>query len=581
MRGKAFFSVLLAAVMTLQCATVSVVAADTIPETKDTAVETPAVVSAVFHLGGSAGDVALETAPGGTVTVPGEHILQSGMVLDGWRTGKYLGSVEFRPGEELTITEDAEFYPVWRTRETRKVTFVTETGSTVGTAREGAGVSTVPQAPKAPEGLRFLGWSNENGVIIRPESEPVWDNVTYTAVYAPDLTEEHAVYIQGYDDSTFRPGGTMTRAEAAVIIVRLMKQVPDAEPALTDVEEDAWYAQAAAVMTRLGALLTTGDGEFRPDEPITRAEFVYALARFFPVTAEEDRFADVPADYWARYAVNFAAEQGWLTGYEDGTFRPEASITRAEAVTVLNRVMARSGDEAAGEYHIARFPDLPVSHWAFTTVMEAATEHTANVTDDGETWTEYPEIRLAPGFHYEGGELMYVDPETGWYVADATVDGFQFDENGLYTSGNTELDGYVKAALAQITDASMSREEMLHAAFNYTRDSFTYLRRNYYQIGDTGWEMENALVMFQTGYGNCYCFASVFYYLSRQLGYDSTAISGVVGSNRSPHGWVEIDFNGVTNIFDPELEMAYRKKGVFIYDFYMMPYSRIPWAYVK
>ena len=73
----------------------------------------------------------------------------------------------------------------------------------------------------------------------------------------------------------------------------------------------------------------------------------------------------------------------------------------------------------------------------------------------------------------------------------------------------------------------------------------------------------------------------MFYYLSRQLGYDSTAYAGVVGSSRSPHGWVEIDFDGVTNIFDTELEMAYRKKGVYYYDFYMMSYDEVPWAYVR
>jgi len=86
--------------------------------------------------------------------------------------------------------------------------------------------------------------------------------------------------------------------------------------------------------------------------------------------------------------------------------------------------------------------------------------------------------------------------------------------------------------------------------------------------------------MFETRQGNCYCYASVFYYLARQLGYNDRPIAGVVGTRRSPHGWVEIDFGGVTYIFDTELEMAYRLKGAY-YNFFQMPYSAVPWPYVK
>ena len=87
--------------------------------------------------------------------------------------------------------------------------------------------------------------------------------------------------------------------------------------------------------------------------------------------------------------------------------------------------------------------------------------------------------------------------------------------------------------------------------------------------------------MLTTGRGNCYCYAGVFYYLARQLGYPAVPISGNVGTARSPHGWVEIDFDGVTYIYDTELEMAYRKKGIYYYDFYRMSYASIPWAYRK
>ena len=87
--------------------------------------------------------------------------------------------------------------------------------------------------------------------------------------------------------------------------------------------------------------------------------------------------------------------------------------------------------------------------------------------------------------------------------------------------------------------------------------------------------------MFQTGRGNCYCFASVFDLLSRRLGYDSEVISGDVGSHNSPHGWVEIVFDNTTYIFDPGLEMAYMKNGVPSYNLYFFSYDNVPWPYIK
>ena len=345
-------------------------------------------------------------------------------------------------------------------------------------------------------------------------------------------------------------------------------------------EPAAWYDGAVETFSRLGLLRPDEDGSLRPTEAITRAEFISMLGGFYPIYPAEARFFDLSREHPAYAETAFAVDMGWAGGYEDGTFRPDAPLTRAEAVTILSRALGRGGDAGIKTYRISRFIDLPVSHWAYAAVMEASTEHTHELDEGGaEHWLTWPELYLEPGFHYDGGELFYVSPETGWYVSDTVVNGFRFDADGRYTSGSAELDGYVKNALAQITAAGMTREEMLHAAYNYTRDGFTYLRRNYYNTGDTGWETENALVMFQTRYGNCYCYAAVFYFLARQLGYDATAISGTVGSNRAPHGWVEIDFDGVTNIFDTELEMSYRAKGVYHYDFYMMPYSRIPWAY--
>ncbi len=483
----------------------------------------------------------------------------------------------------------------------------------------------IPQA-ESHDGLRFVAWRDDSGAIAFPETQEIYSDVTFTAAFAPELRSEHVSCISGYDDGSFRPDAPLTRAEACAILLKLLPEdfqpamFPDpaassgdsagnpfeaeasdslmpcgnaqsetsdsgsfsteAEPEQDESSSEPWYAGAVSVMSRIGLLHTDENGALRPTEPITRAEFISMLAGFFPIYPARAEFSDLSPEHPAYAEIAFAADLGWAGGYDDGSFRPDAPLTRAESVTVLCRALGRNGDKAATDYHIRRFTDLPPSHWAFLAVMESAVPHTPELDENGnETWTEYPELRIEPGFHYDGGDLLYVSPETGWYVSDTSVNGFRFDTDGRYTSGSAELDGYVKYALSQTTLKDMTREEMLHAAYNYTRDSFTYLRRNYYETGDTGWEMGNALVMFQTRCGNCYSYAAVFYYLARQLGYQATAVSGKVGTNRSPHGWVEIDFDGVPNIFDPELEMSYRLKDVYYYDFYMMPYSRTPWPY--
>lgn len=479
----------------------------------------------------------------------------------------------------------------------------------------------IPQ-PEAPEGLRFVSWRDGSGAAAFPEMQAISSDTAFTAAFAPELSREHVSCISGYDDGSFRPDASLTRAEACAMLQKLLPEdfrlpaqdgaggaSPEAEtdaekPSEAEAEADVsyeantseantsseteadgsvpepWYAGAVSVMSRLGLLRPDENGGLRPDEPVTRAEFISMLAGFYPIYPAEAEFSDLSSEHPAYAEIAFAADLGWAGGYGDGSFRPDAPLTRAEAATVLCRALGRSGDEASGSYHIRRFTDLPASHWAFRAVMEISVPHTPESYENGgEVWTDYPELHPEPGFHYELGELSYVSPETGWYVSGTSVNGFCFDDDGRYTSGSAELDGYVKYALGQISREGMTREEILRAAYDYTRDGFAYLRRNYYETGDTGWEAENALLMFQTRLGNCYSYAAVFYFLARQLGYQATAVSGKVGTNRSPHGWVEIDFDGVTNIFDPELEMSYRAKGVYYYDFYMMPYSRAPWPY--
>lgn len=250
-----------------------------------------------------------------------------------------------------------------------------------------------------------------------------------------------------------------------------------------------------------------------------------------------------------------------------------------------NRIMvSRKRMTAAGALVMAVL--ILAGLWNFS-VQAAETVPFRRIIEASEAPAAGPEIipgQEEAGLFYGpmlvGGELYYVDAATQDVVRDEYRGTLYFGPDGKYTSGDEVLDAYVEAVLAALTTEGKTRAELLYDAYVYTRDSFSYLRRNYYEVGETGWEHDEALTMFGTGRGNCYCYASVFYYLARGLGYDAEIVSGLVGSRRSPHGWVEITVNGEPLIFDKELEMSYLKKNQK-YNFFAMSYDDVPWSYVK
>ncbi len=390
----------------------------------------------------------------------------------------------------------------------------------------------------------------------------------------------HSPYILPRADGTLGPGEIVTRAEAAVLFYSLLRPVQVTGVRIADVPENAYYAPAVYALTAAGAMDLT-NGEFRPDVPVTRAEFTAAAVRIRP-DAETFLFPcvflDVPAHHPYAMEIRVAAQRGWTYG-ADVNFRPESILTRAEAICILNRFAGRAPDTHYLErFDRSPFSDVASDHWAFYEIMEASIDHTHASTGVW-SFSDTTVLKEDPGFHFEGVDYYYVD-ENGQKVVDGYYGGLYFGSDGYFTSGDAELDGYVKEVIADIYAQGKTGEEALHAAYNYTRDSFSYLRRNYYDTGETGWENSEALTMFKTKRGNCYCYAAVFYSLARQLGYDAVAIAGKVNnSNPIPHGWVEIWDTDQYYMYDTELEMSYRKKGNYKYNFYHMAYNKTPWRY--
>ena len=183
---------------------------------------------------------------------------------------------------------------------------------------------------------------------------------------SPLQTDDHIVYINGSKDK-FRPFDGLKRSEAAKIIYSLQKAPPQAgENMFTDVPDNKWYTQCINALAALGIIQGYGH-EFRPENYITRAEFVTILFRLFPEEQGDMQFTDVPADYWAYDEIASAAAKGWIGGDPGGTFRPGDQIKRCEAVAVMNRVLGRKADKAkinaAGK--ILQYLDMPYSHWSY------------------------------------------------------------------------------------------------------------------------------------------------------------------------------------------------------------------------
>jgi alpha-L-arabinofuranosidase len=188
--------------------------------------------------------------------------------------------------------------------------------------------------------------------------------------------ETHKAYISGYPDGTFRADNTITRAEAATIIAKLggIDENEEYESNFSDVSSDAWYKNYVGFASEIGCINGYEDGTFKADRLITRAEFAAIVGKYigFDGAIGEASFNDVDETHWAKGYINQMSGAGIIKGYSDGTFKPNNTITRAEAVTMINRAFGRADNAATLENP---FSDISEKHWAYNEVIEAAVTH--------------------------------------------------------------------------------------------------------------------------------------------------------------------------------------------------------------
>ncbi|CUP88129.1 S-layer protein [Flavonifractor plautii] len=263
--------------------------------------------------------------------------------------------------------------------------------------------NTLVELDKQPvrEGYTFTGWYADKAL-----TEPI-DDIRMTSnktVYAgwertgvPERLngDDHFAYIIGRDDGLIHPEATITRAEVATIFFRLLtdearvEYLTETSP-FADVAPDAWYATAVATMEAMGIVEGRAPAVFDPDAPITRGEFAAIAARFDSAPYDgADRFTDI-GGHWAAEYINQAAVKGWVEGQPDGSFAPDRSISRAEAMTLVNRVLGRLPETADDLLDgMITWPDNPPDAWYYLAVQEATNSHDYGRKADTvhETWT--------------------------------------------------------------------------------------------------------------------------------------------------------------------------------------------------
>ena len=214
--------------------------------------------------------------------------------------------------------------------------------------------------------------------------------------------KDHYAYVVGYPDGMVYPQKNITRAEVATIFFRLLKD-ETREANMTksnsynDMKDGAWYTCAVSTLSKMGIIKGYEDGSFKPDASISRAEFAAIAARFDPDgDTTPATFSDV-SSHWAKDEISIAAHHGWIKGYEDGSFKPDQKITRAETMTLVNRVLKRL-PETKDDLHkdMKTWPDNQnESAWFYLAVQEATNSHYQNLKKDGthETWESMRETR--------------------------------------------------------------------------------------------------------------------------------------------------------------------------------------------
>lgn len=238
----------------------------------------------------------------------------------------------------------------------------------------------------APEGKKFVGWTEDGKTVINLDTYRVNSNTVLKPLFEEAEVAQadyHNAYLSGYEDKTVKPNNYITRAEVTALISRISEKYDSNAEYIVefdDVKEDAWYAQYVGFCAEVEVVNGYPNGEFMPDKNIKRAEFVAMIVRMLDLDIKDaEAFKDVDDAHWASDYIKTLKFNKIIDGYTDGTFRPEQFITRAEAVKIINRAIDRTPSKENLDKYVEDegipFTDLKADFWGFYDMMEATVTH--------------------------------------------------------------------------------------------------------------------------------------------------------------------------------------------------------------
>ena len=326
---------------------------------------------------------------------------RSGYTFTGWE-----------PSVAATVTDNAVYTAQWAKNSSsshHSTRYTLHYESNGGTAykdeRYSSGTKVTLDKTPTRESYTFTGWYADKELTQKISSIKMTSDKTvyagWEATGVPDKLngDDHFAYVIGYPDGKVHPKGNISRAETATIFFRLLKaDIRDgnltADNGFSDVANGQWHNKAISTMAKLGIVKGRRADSFAPDASITRAEFAAICARFNTKPVENNgSFSDI-SGHWAENEIERAAAFGWISGYPDGTFHPDARITRAEAMTMINRVLCRMPQSESDLLDsMVTWPDNKPSDWHYLAVQEATNSHDFNRQGEvGESWTKLTSV---------------------------------------------------------------------------------------------------------------------------------------------------------------------------------------------
>ena len=345
-------------------------------------------------------------------TTAGLHVGDTTPAFSGTPTRSGYTFTGWQPSVAATVTDNAVYTAQWTKNSssshhsTRYTLHYEPNGGTAyKDERYSSGTKVTLDKTPTRESYTFTGWYADKALTQKITTVTMNSDKTvyagWEATGVPDKLngDDHYAYVIGYSDGNVRPNANVSRAETATIFFRLLKSdIRDgnliADNGFSDVSDGQWHNKAISTMAKLGIVKGRRADSFDPDASITRAEFAAICARFNTKPVENSgSFSDI-SGHWAENEIERAAAFGWISGYPDGTFHPDARITRAEAMTMINRVLCRMPQSESDLLDsMVTWPDNKPSDWHYLAVQEATNSHDFDRKGEvGESWTKLTSV---------------------------------------------------------------------------------------------------------------------------------------------------------------------------------------------